>query len=157
MNRSDPSGSNSDSLEARFRRTPFQAPPDDLRALCVGVGTSVRQGVESSTLRQGSGWSLGEWFWPYRMAWGAIGMAWVVACGFWIASVSIVPLSKAPRVAGVSKETERLAVEQRAELMVFLEAEAGAPPRAADRPKARPSKSVPSAPRSALERPSFHV
>lgn len=84
-------------------------------------------------------------------------MAWVVACGFWIASVSIVPLSEAPAVAGVSKETERLAVEQRAELMVFLEAEVGAPPRVADRPKTRPSKSAPTAPRSALECPSFHV
>lgn len=159
MNHSDPPEASPDSLalEARFRRTPFQAPPDDLRALCLGAGSMARQGRTTSTSLEGLLGRLRDGFWPYRLAWGAIGMAWVVAFGFWIASISLVPISEASVVAGVSKETERIAVEQRAELMVFLEAEIGAAPRVADRPKSRPSNRAPTAPRSALELPSFRV
>ncbi len=157
MKHSDPSEASSDALEARVRRTPFHAPPDDLRALCLGAGAMAGQGVEPSVSLPGVLWSWKDWFRPYRMAWGAIGMAWVVASGFWMASETLVPLSNAPGVAGVSKETERIAVEQRVELMVLLEAEVGVGPRVADRPKARPSKSAPLAPRSALELPCFRV
>jgi hypothetical protein len=139
-----------DRLESRLQRVTFPSPPTDLRKLCLDAAAGVSSERCRALPSRRSDWSVASWFRGNPIGWSAIGLAWVAALGFWISSLTLAPMSSTAPVARLSAETERLAVEQRAELMVLLRSEGVEIPRSADRPKTQPKENPARAPRSAL-------
>lgn len=139
-----------DRLESRLQRVPFPSPPNDLRRLCLDAAATVNSERRRAQPSHQSYGSLASWFRGNPIGWSAIALAWVAALGFWISSLTLAPESSTAPMSRLSAETERLAVEQRAELMVLLRSEGVEIPRSADRPKTQTKQAPAPAPRSAL-------
>jgi len=139
-----------DRQESRLQRVPFQSPPSDLRRLCLDAAAMVSSERRPALPSRRSDISLSSWFRNNLIGWSAIGLAWVAALGFWVSSSTLAHVSSIAQVTRLSAETERLAVEQRAELIKFLRSEGVEIPRSFDRPKTQPKQAPTPAPRSRL-------